>query len=141
MPFWFFFSETEEKIMRTVKDRLLTAGQRVQVYYNLHQGGYSIKDKKTGLVVAYADNVLLKNNCKFKVSESGRQKVIQEKRKRVHAFIEGDFIQGDEYYDVSHLDRIYYNPYITPLFTDMNDGSNVMVSSIVYCIDKVCYAD
>lgn len=125
--------------MQMVKDRTLEENQRVHVYYNLHQGGYSIRDKKTMHVVAYADNVLLKN-CVFKVSEKGRQKVIEEKRKRVHAFIEGDFIFADQDFNTSHLDKIYYNPYETSLFTDTTDGSHVLKAPTVYCIDKICYA-
>jgi hypothetical protein len=126
--------------MQSVKERPLEVGQRVHVYYNLHQGGYSIKDKKTGLVVAYAESVLL-HNCKFKVSESGRQKTIAERRKRVHAHVEGDFVSADEPYDVSCLNKIYYNPYETELFTDTNDGSWIMQSPLVYFKNKVCYAE
>lgn len=126
--------------MQIVKDRQLEPGQRVHVYYNLHQGGYSIKDKKTGLVVAYASNVLI-SKCVFKVSESGRRKTVEERRKRVHAFVEGDFIQADESHDIQHMDKVYYNPYQTASFTVVDDGSHVIKSPLVYCIDKVCYAE
>jgi hypothetical protein len=127
--------------MIQVKDRPLQTGQRVQVYYNLHQGGYSIKDKRTGLVVGYANNVLITKQVKFKVQQAGRRKTIQEKRKRVHAYIEGDFQGADMEYDYSNLNKVYYNPYETEHFTDVHDGSQVHLSTIAFCTDKVCYTD
>lgn len=126
--------------MLSVKDRPLATGQRVQIYYNLHKGGYSIKDKATGLVVGYAQNVLL-TRCKFNVQQGGRQKTIQEKRKRVHAYIEGDFQTADTPFDYSQMDKVIYNPYTTPQFTDVADGSWVMAAATTYCVDKVCYVD
>lgn len=105
-------------------------------YSNLHQGGDSIRDKKTNIVVAYADNVLLEN-CVFKVSEKGWQKVIEEKRKRVYAFIEGDFIEAVHPHDIHYMDKIYYNPYVTPLSTYTGDGSHLLKSALRYCVDKV----
>lgn len=126
--------------MIPLKNRTLTAGQRVQVYYNLHKGGYSIKDKATGLVVGYAQNVLL-THCKFRVQQGGRRKTIQEKRKRVHAYIEGDYQVADTTIDTRIMDKIIYNPYTTEQFTDVSDGSWVMVAPTVFCADKVCYVD
>lgn len=126
--------------MISLKNRPLATGQRVQIYYNLHQGGYSIKDKATGLVVGYAQNVLLKR-CTFRVQQAGRQKTIAEQRKRVHAYIEGDFVAADEPFDFQHMDKVIYNPYTTPQFTDAEDGSWVMAAATTYCIDKVCYVE
>ncbi|MGD7008260.1 hypothetical protein [Metabacillus sp. 84] len=54
--------------MILLEGRTLSQGQKVQVYYNQHKGGYSIRDKKSHLVVAYAHSVFLKN-CTFKVSQ------------------------------------------------------------------------
>lgn len=126
--------------MISLKNRSLETGQRVQIYYNLHQGGYSIKDKATGLVVGYAQNVLLKR-CKFRVQQAGRQKTIQEQRKRVHAYIEGDFEAADTPFDVQYMDKVIYDPYTTPQFTDAVDGSWVMTAATTYCVDKVCYVE
>lgn len=126
--------------MISVKERPLEVGQRVHVYYNLHQGGYSIKDKKTGLVVGYAQNVLI-TNCKFKVQQAGRRKTIDEKRKRVHAYVEGDFQAADTVHDTSIMDRVYYNPYETQEFTSMEDGSWILAMKTVLCADKICYVD
>jgi hypothetical protein len=39
-------------------------------------------------------NYLLLHNCRFVVREKGRQKVILNKRKNVHAFVRGDLKTG-----------------------------------------------
>jgi hypothetical protein len=81
---------------------------RVQVYFNLHKKTYSIRSKKTRKVVGYSDNISLEN-IEFKVSESGRKRVLKEQRKNVHAVIEGDL--------VAHITLnkgmrgVTYNPY------------------------------
>ena len=124
--------------MEIVQDRTLKEGQQVQVYYNLHRGGFSIRDKKTGLVVAYANTVML-SNAIFKVSEKGRQHVIEEKRKRVHAFVEGKFGWADRHEDLTGWDTVYYNPYTTRLFTIPKTGEYVLSADEVIFKDKVCF--
>ena len=60
---------------------------RVFVYFNLHRKCWSIKALEgaaRGRVVAHATSVRL--DCvEFRVSEAGRQRVIREQRKNVHA--------------------------------------------------------
>ena len=63
-------------------------GRRVFVYKNLHQNCWSVKDRKTGLVVAHADKVEL-SDVELKVSQAGRRRVLEEQRKNVHAGVEG----------------------------------------------------
>ena len=58
----------------------------VQVYKNLHKSRaadkniYSVRNKKSGLVINHVENIELKNVI-FKVSEAGRQRVLKERRK------------------------------------------------------------
>lgn len=59
---------------------------RYRVYKNLHRNCFSIKSK--GLVVGYCDAVTILEP-RFITSEAGRQRVIKERAKNVHAFIEG----------------------------------------------------
>ena len=91
---------------------------RVFVYFNLHKKCFSIKalegDRK-GRVVAHSTTVLLES-CKFKVSKAGRQRVLREKRKNVHAGVTGVWINGDRveshYEFLSMVGRqVTYNPY------------------------------
>lgn len=65
---------------------------RVAVYFNLHRKCFSIRAMEgpaKGRVVAHADDVIL-GRVSFRVSEAGRQRVIRERRKNVHAFVEGE---------------------------------------------------
>lgn len=60
----------------------------VECYRNLHNGKISIKCSKTKLVLGHADEVQLRNP-KFIVNENGRQRVLREKQKNVHAVVKG----------------------------------------------------
>ena len=65
---------------------------RVRVYYNLNRAVWSIKAMEgefKGRVIGYADAVVL-SNAHTVVSEAGRQRVLRERRKNVHAYIEGE---------------------------------------------------
>jgi len=66
----------------------------VRIYRNLNNGKISIQDKKTNLVVGYADAVYLvphteQTAVKCVVLQGGRNRVLKEKRKNVHAYLEG----------------------------------------------------
>jgi hypothetical protein len=93
---------------------------RVFVYFNLHKKCFSIKalegDRK-GRVIAHSDTVVLEG-CKLMVSEAGRQRVLREKRKNVHAGVSGTWIhyctnRADNAFDfLSMVGRqVTYNPY------------------------------
>ena len=58
------------------------------VYYNLHQKLFSCKNWNTKLVDIYTEGVIL-SNAVFKVSEAGRQRVLKEQKKNVHAGVLG----------------------------------------------------
>lgn len=91
---------------------------RVFVYFNLHRKCFSIKaleGANKGRVVAHRNEVVL-DNVTFKVSEAGRQRVLKEQRKNVHAGVVGNW--DERSYDrvtVDHLvvlgSAITYNPY------------------------------
>ena len=90
----------------------------VFVYFNLRKKCFSIKalegpDK--GRVVAHRDNVLLFNGT-FKVSEAGRQRVLKEQRKNVHAGVVGHWDEtGTDLISINMITTngtaITYNPY------------------------------
>ena len=70
---------------------------RVFVYWNLHKKLWSIKalegpDK--GRVIARSSSVIL-TDAHGQVSEAGRQRVLREDRKNVHAGIVGDLVAVD----------------------------------------------
>lgn len=92
------------------KGRSVFVGQKVRVYRNLHKPGviYSVADARSGLVLGYADNVLL-SAPSFKVSEYGRQRVLETGRKNVHAFVYG-WYEGDIPARVAMQEVVTYNP-------------------------------
>ncbi|WP_262176472.1 hypothetical protein [Cytobacillus firmus] len=120
------------------KGRSLIAGQLVDCYRNLHtDNGYSIRCAKTGLVLAHCSTVQLKN-AKFVVSEAGRQKTVQEKRKRVHAYIRGELVSYNEHVPMG-FKKVLYNPYHTTLFTDEKTNKPIFKAEDVFCSGKYAY--
>ena len=91
---------------------------RVFVYFNLHRKCFSIKaleGPNKGRVIAHRDKVLIYAGT-FKVSEAGRQRVLRERKKNVHAGVVGIWDDSDT--DHISIDRINtigrpvtYNPY------------------------------
>jgi hypothetical protein len=93
------------------KNRTLKIGQRVKVYFNLHNHLFSIvamDGEHKGKVVCHAEGLTL-SNVTFKVSEAGRQRVLREKRKNVHAFVIGKFEGFSD--KLANGIPITYNPY------------------------------
>lgn len=89
---------------------------KVFVYYNLHKKVWSIKaleGENKGKVIAHSSMVVLEN-CTFKVSEAGRQRVLKEKRKNVHAGVVGQLVAvaGERaYFPYIKSTVVTYNPY------------------------------
>lgn len=102
--------------------KYIDTSKKVRVYRNLHKKCFSVK--QNNLVLVHADNVTLEN-VKFIVSKAGQRRVRDEKKKNVHAFIEGyvvDTRKADNYVDGEWSDKeiengftnwicAYYNPY------------------------------
>ena len=86
--------------------------KKVFVYKNLHKDCWSIK--QDGLVKAHAEEVRMWD-CAFQVNAKGRQKVLDEQRKNVHAGIKG-YIDNDQ--QVPSGVEVTYNPYKYDSFVD-----------------------
>ena len=86
--------------------------KRVRVYFNLHRKQLSVQSKtdKGWRVWLHANKITLEN-VEFKVSEAGRQRVLREKKKNVHAFIEGDLVL-DGIGKIEPRVLVSYNPYL-----------------------------
>lgn len=94
-----------------------------RVYFNLHKKLFSIQQKVNGKwkVIDHVDSYNL-SNVTFKVYEAGRQRVLKEKRKTVHAYLIGKFSLMPEFgmFPAGYLVR--YNPYEMEKFTkDTNE--------------------
>lgn len=124
--------------MESLKNRQVVVGQEVEVYFNLHRKKYSVRDKKTKLVLGHADTVTL-TRVSFQVGK-GKERVRQTKRKNVHAFAVGAFVEtGRDIQDFPALQPAYYNPYTTDSFLDAQTNNPVETSSFVHCQHKRVY--
>lgn len=95
---------------------------QVFCYMNLHRSTpgrpvYSVMDAKTRRVIAWEEKIFL-TDVWFKVSEAGRQRVLREKRKAVHAYVCGEWTSNEV------LTNRYgsYNPYKGEHFFDRETG-------------------
>ena len=82
---------------------LLNPEKPVRCYRNLHTGLWSVKQ---GVVRFHTSEIVL-TNARFVVNETGRQRVLREQRKNVHAYVVGYI-----YPPISFIgEEVYYNPY------------------------------
>lgn len=91
---------------------MIDQSKRVYVYRNLHRNCFSVR--QSGKVIEHTNLIMLKN-CRFLLSNSGRNRVLSEQKKNVHAGISG--------YVVSKVPNVpedccyvSYNPYSNTSF-------------------------
>lgn len=110
---------------------------KVFCYFNLHKKTFSIKaleGANKGKVVMHSDFVRLKD-CAFKVSEAGRQRVIREKRKNVHAGVVGELVSTDRGFIVGEF--VTYNPYKYDCFVKKHNEEPIRKSKeVALVVDK-----
>jgi len=84
---------------------------KVAAYFNLHKNIFSLQSREKdtyGKVIGHVESVVLKSP-KFVVRQAGREKVLKDKKKNVHAFIVGYVVEA---VDTTTVPRaITYNPY------------------------------
>lgn len=103
----------------------------VRVYWNLHKKCWSVQEHqrrdhgRLGWVVTEHTQEFVLRDPQFRVSQSGRERVLREKRKNVHAFIMGTPISIMEMPDCEY-ELIRYNPYETSEFVYSVDGEAVV---------------
>lgn len=94
---------------------------RVEVYRNLHTGLMSVREAH-GRVLTH-EHVVFIRSPRFVVQPAGREKVLREQRKNVHAFVRGELL-GFQQGSLSGFDlytdwnRATYNPYKYRTFVD-----------------------
>ena len=89
---------------------------RIRAYYNLHKKCFSVQDYKTGLVIEHTYQLFV-TNAMFVVRKSGNERVKQEGKKNVHAFVNGirtKYRQGVMPDFASH--KVRYDPYTMDYF-------------------------
>lgn len=132
------------KFFTSYKKRNVHAGQRVEVYRNLKFKDkivYSVRDAQTGLVLGHASNLML-SGCKFVVNQNGRDRVLRERKKNVHAWIEGRFgvIHAGDDRIFSEGIGVCYNPYTNNQFEKVNYGGPIFKANVVYIQDGLVSA-
>ncbi len=116
---------------------------KVDVYYNLHKHLFSIRSRKTGLVIAHRETVTL-TNCTFVVQKAGQAKVRKENKKNVHAFVRGNWckwadkgISERRLHDNNlEIRGAKYNPYFNDTFVDAVTKAPVHKADYVHLAGK-----
>jgi len=105
---------------------MIDTGTKVFVYRNLRKNLYSVKGPK-GRVIDYVDYLLLKN-VKYCVGKKGRERVLREKQKNVHAGLRGIVIHYLKFIPYNNANcsasKVSYNPYENETFI-REDGSPI----------------
>ena len=87
---------------------------KIRAYRNLRAGTLSLQRKENGRWKVFAHPMAVRlSDAKLIVSKAGRERVLREKRKNVHAFVEGEYIWDTASWDIHPEEKpeIKYNPY------------------------------
>lgn len=110
---------------------------RVEAYWNLHKECISFRER--GGKVQHAESLQLEN-VKFAVQPAGREKVLREKRKNVHAFVRGEVMSvGQGIPPQGKWVRVTYNPYLYDSFVIAETGEPIYEARIAVIEDKRIY--
>lgn len=101
--------------------------KKVFVYKNLHKDCWSVR--QNGLVKAHAKEIRLWD-CSFQVNQKGRNRVLEEKSKNVHAGIKG-FIDKVCLLDLENGSNVTYNPYKYETFVIQESQEPIFYSNFV----------
>lgn len=107
---------------------LINPEKKVSVYRNLHKDCLSVKQGSK--VIFHTRKILLKN-VKYRVNEKIRQRVIEKKRKEVHAFVDG-FICNSSTLPTCFLEKVVYNPYTDKTFKFSSNNTECSTSD--FCL-------
>lgn len=106
---------------------MIDKNKRVYVYFNLHRKCFSVR--QSGKVVEHTNRICLKD-VRYLVGQSGRERVLKEKKKNVHAGLSG-YVVPSVPVPVINFD-VTYNPYKYDSFVDVDDREPVGWSEYAY---------
>jgi hypothetical protein len=116
---------------------LVDPDKPVEVYRNLHKKCWSVRQR--GKVKLHTDYICLQD-AEFKVSQKGRERVLREQRKNVHAFIKGFIVDPkvinkiDDSASARWVD-VTYNPYKYNSFVTATEKPIYRADYVDMCID------
>jgi hypothetical protein len=93
-------------MIKSYKNRRLDATKPIKIFRNLTKKGIWYSIQQAGLTVAHSTDITI-CEAKFYVNEKARLRVVKNKRKEFHAYIEGMVINKV----ISGL-QVKYNPYL-----------------------------
>lgn len=104
-------------------------GQKVRVYRNLINGLISVQHSIKGrgwILSGHCDNCVI-SEVSLQVSEAGRQRVLNDKKRNVHAYAAGRLISREpkDIYVPTKAIKIGYNPYKHGFFYDKRTGERI----------------
>lgn len=114
----------------------------VWVAFHFYRKCFSIRSGSSRKVVGYTDSILLREVV-FQVNRSGRERVLRERMKNVHAFVAG--IPMDSAAELADQARrqwpeACYSPYLTDSFVDKLTGERITEAAYAWCeAGKVYY--
>lgn len=110
----------------------------VFVYFNLHKKVFSVKalsGEHKGKVVLHLPSLAIKD-AYFVVNETGRQRVLTERKKNVHAGVRG-YLALEEMSDVrDYTKQLTYNPYKYKTFVSKETIETVSYAPMAYLSEK-----
>lgn len=120
-------------------------GKRVEVYWNLHKKIWSVRHK--GKVLGHNELVII-DNPQFAVQPAGRDKVLKEQRKNVHAFVRGELLESIEWGNhrlacqncKNGWVEITYDPYKYSTFVEKNTKKPIHNATRAILVGKRAYA-
>ncbi len=97
-------------MFKAYKGRVVDASRPVRLYRNLTLVGKWYSVVQDGKVVAHVTALRL-YDCRFVVSRKGRDRVRRERKKYVHAYIEGSLLGSFDRRNRFNEGLISYNPF------------------------------
>ena len=108
--------------MLQIRNMKIKEGLRVYVYWNIHKNLFSVRGPE-GRVIDHVDYLLIKG-AKYCVGKKGRERVIREQKKNVHAGVRGFMCSSlpSSYGGNVCLSRVCYDPYKSNSFVDKDNN-------------------
>ena len=130
------------RVVDGIKIMTNNIGKRVEVYWNLHKKIWSVRHK--GKVLGHNELVII-GNPEFAVQPAGRERVLREKRKNVHAFVRGELLPSPVC--VSHplflpagWVEVTYNPYKYSTFVEKTTKKPIHNADKAILVEKKAWA-
>lgn len=117
----------------------LTPGEKVEVYYHIRKGGFSIvsKDSKNPMinkVIGHSEFVTI-TDASFHINQKKLAGILERKRKTVYAVVRGLY-KGAQAIDNSHHTQGYCNPFTTGKFINWVTKEKITTAKEVHFYDK-----